>query len=101
MPLLGPIDERAMAPRIPRRRDRHRRLAQAAADLVQWSPVTTVTNLNGTLVFTDYHAANLLCRFYLLVMKQSTIPKSGARLYARRSRRVKKRQRESAGSFLI
>ena len=42
---------------------------QASADLEQWSPVTTVTNLTGTLEFTDPDAANLMLRFYRAVLK--------------------------------
>ena len=37
---------------------------QATIDLKQWSPVTTVTNLTGTLEFTDPDATNYLRRFY-------------------------------------
>ena len=37
-------------------------------DLKQWSPVTTVTNLTGTLEFTDPDAANQLRRFYRAVL---------------------------------
>ena len=42
---------------------------QASIDLKQWSPVTTVTNLTGTLEFTDPNAANLMQRFYRAVLK--------------------------------
>ena len=42
---------------------------QASIDLKQWSPVTTVTNLTGTLEFTDPDAANLMQRFYRAVLK--------------------------------
>ena len=42
---------------------------QASADLKQWSPVTTVTNLAGTLEFTDPAAANLMQRFYRAVLR--------------------------------
>ena len=42
---------------------------QASTDLKQWSPVTTVTNLTGTLEFTDPDAANLMRRFYRAVLK--------------------------------
>ena len=38
-------------------------------NLKQWSPVTTVTNLTGTLEFTDPNAANLMQRFYRAVFK--------------------------------
>ncbi len=37
---------------------------QASTDLDQWSPLTTVTNLTGTLEFTDPNAANQAWRFY-------------------------------------
>jgi hypothetical protein len=40
---------------------------QASTDLKQWSPVTTVINLAGTLEFTDPDAANHLRRFYRTV----------------------------------
>ena len=42
---------------------------QASIDLKQWPPVTTVTNLTGTLEFTDPDAANLMRRFYRAVLK--------------------------------
>ena len=42
---------------------------QASIDLKQWLPVTTVTNLTGTLEFTDPDAANYLRRFYRAVLK--------------------------------
>ena len=42
---------------------------QASIDLKQWSPVTTVTNLTGTLEFTDPDAANHLRRFYRTVLR--------------------------------
>ena len=42
---------------------------QASIDLKQWSPVTTVTNLTGTLEFTDSDAANLMGCFYRTVLK--------------------------------
>ena len=42
---------------------------QASTDLKQWSPVTTATNLTGTLEFTDSDAANLMRRFYRAVVK--------------------------------
>ena len=42
---------------------------QASIDLKQWSPVSTVTNLTGTLEFTDPDAANLIRRFYRTVLK--------------------------------
>ena len=42
---------------------------QASANLEQWSPVTTVTNLTGTLDFTDPDATNLMQRFYRAVLK--------------------------------
>ena len=38
-------------------------------DLKQWSPVATVTNLTGTLVFTDPDPANLMRRFYRALLK--------------------------------
>ena len=43
---------------------------QASIDLKQWSPVTTLTNLTGTLEFADPDAANLMQRFYRAVLKQ-------------------------------
>ena len=42
---------------------------QASIDLKQWSPVTIVTNLTGTLEFTDPDAANLVQRFYRALLK--------------------------------
>ena len=42
---------------------------QASTELDQWSPVTTVTNLTGTLEFTDPDAANLMRRFYRAALK--------------------------------
>ena len=42
---------------------------QASIDLKQWWPVTTVTNLTGTLEFTDPDAAGILQRFYPTVVK--------------------------------
>ena len=42
---------------------------QASIDLKQWSPVTTVTNLTGTLEFTDPDAASLMQRFYRAVLR--------------------------------
>ena len=42
---------------------------QASIDLKQWSPVTTVTNLTGTLEFIDPDVANLMQRFYRTVLK--------------------------------
>jgi len=42
---------------------------QASTDLDQWSRLTTVTNLTGTLEFTDPNAANHLRRFYRKVLK--------------------------------
>ena len=41
----------------------------ASIDLKQWSPVTTVTNLTGTLEFKDPDAANHWRRFYRAVLK--------------------------------
>ena len=40
---------------------------QASADLDQWSPLTTVTNLTGTLEFADPNAASQSRRFYRTV----------------------------------
>jgi enediyne biosynthesis protein E4 len=40
---------------------------QASTNLDQWSPLTTVTNLTGTLEFTDPNAANDSRRFYRTV----------------------------------
>ena len=42
---------------------------QASTDLTQWSPVTTVTNLTGTLEFTDPDTANPLRRFYRTLLR--------------------------------
>ncbi len=42
---------------------------QASTDLDQWSPLTTATNLTGTLEFTDPDAANSLRRFYRTVLR--------------------------------
>jgi hypothetical protein len=42
---------------------------QASIDLKQWSPLTTVTNLTGTLEFTDPDAASHLRRFYRTVLR--------------------------------
>ena len=42
---------------------------QASIDLEQWSHATIVTNLTGTLGFTDPDAANHLRRFYRAVLK--------------------------------
>ena len=42
---------------------------QESIDLNQWSLVSTVTNLTGTLEFTDPDAANLMQRFYRAVLK--------------------------------
>jgi hypothetical protein len=42
---------------------------QASTDLNQWSPLTTVTNLTGTLEFTDPNAGNHLQRFYRTVLR--------------------------------
>jgi len=42
---------------------------QASTDLDQWSPLTNVTNLTGTLEYTDPNAANHLRRFYRKVLK--------------------------------
>ncbi len=42
---------------------------QASTDLDQWSPLTTVTNLPGTLEFTDPSTANDSQRFYRTVLR--------------------------------
>jgi hypothetical protein len=42
---------------------------QASSDLDQWSPLTTVTNLTGTLEFTDPDTTNHLQRFYRTVLR--------------------------------
>ena len=42
---------------------------QTSIDLKQWSPAATLTNLTGTLEFTDPDAANHLRRFYRTVLK--------------------------------
>jgi len=44
-------------------------LVEASTDLEQWSPVTTVTNLTGTLEFTDPNAASQSWRFYRTVVR--------------------------------
>ena len=41
----------------------------ASIDLKQWSPVTTVTNLTGTLEFTDPDTAKHSRRFYRALPK--------------------------------
>lgn len=43
--------------------------SQASTDLKQWTPVTTVTNLTGTLEFTDPDVANDLRRFYRVLLR--------------------------------
>ncbi|MCI0536533.1 MAG: FG-GAP-like repeat-containing protein [Verrucomicrobiales bacterium] len=40
---------------------------QASTDLTTWSPLTTITNLTGTLEFTDPHTGNDSRRFYRTV----------------------------------
>ena len=42
---------------------------QTSTDLDQWSPLTTVTNLTGTLEFADPDAANHLRRFYRTLLR--------------------------------
>ena len=42
---------------------------QASIELNQWSPVTAVINLTGTLEFTDPDAANQSRRFYRTVLR--------------------------------
>jgi hypothetical protein len=42
---------------------------QASTDLSQWSPLTTVTNLTGTLEFTDPNVANDFRRFYRTLLR--------------------------------
>ena len=42
---------------------------QASIDLKQWLPVIIVTNLTGTLEFTDLAATNLMGCFYRTVLK--------------------------------
>jgi hypothetical protein len=42
---------------------------QVSSDLDQWSPLTTVTNLTGTLDFTDPNTVNHLRRFYRTVVR--------------------------------
>jgi Tol biopolymer transport system component len=37
---------------------------ECSGDLIQWSPLTTLTNLTGALEFTDGEAPNYPCRFY-------------------------------------
>ena len=44
-------------------------VVEASTDPKQWSPMTTVTNLTGTLELTDPDAANLLRRFYRAELK--------------------------------
>lgn len=42
---------------------------QTSTDLAQWSPLTTVTNLTGTLQFTDPDAATDFRRFYRTLLR--------------------------------
>jgi hypothetical protein len=42
---------------------------QTSTDLNQWSPLTTVTSLTGTLEFTDPDAASRSWRFYRTVAR--------------------------------
>ena len=42
---------------------------QTSTDLKQWSPLTTVTNLTGTLEFRDLELANPLRRFYRTLLR--------------------------------
>jgi hypothetical protein len=42
---------------------------QASTDLDQWSPLATVTNLTGTLEFTDPAAVNNVRRFYRALLR--------------------------------
>ena len=42
---------------------------QSSTDMEQWSPLSTVTNLTGTLEFTDPNAANDSRRFYRTVLR--------------------------------
>ena len=42
---------------------------QASTDLNQWSPLATVTNLTGTLEFTDPDAANQGSRCYRAMLR--------------------------------
>ena len=42
---------------------------QTSTDLDQWLPMTTVTNLTGTLEFADPDAANHLRRFYRTLLR--------------------------------
>ena len=50
---------------------------QASTDLEQWSPVTTVTNLTGTLELTDPDAANHLQRFYRTIQTRQNVLNRG------------------------
>ena len=42
---------------------------QASTDLDQWSPLTSMTNLTGTLEFTDPDTASHSRRFYRTVLR--------------------------------
>ncbi len=42
---------------------------QASTDPAQWSPLTAVTSLTGTLEFADPNAVNPLRRFYRAVLR--------------------------------
>jgi hypothetical protein len=42
---------------------------QVSTDLKQWSSLTTVTNLTGTLEFMDPNAANQVWRFYRTMLQ--------------------------------
>jgi hypothetical protein len=37
---------------------------ECSSDLLQWYPLTTLTNLTGTLEYTDWESADYPCRFY-------------------------------------
>lgn len=42
---------------------------QAASDLDRWSPLTTVTNLTGTLEFKESEMGHPIRRFYRMLLK--------------------------------
>ena len=44
---------------------------ECSSDLIQWAPLTTLTNLTGTLEFTDGEAPNYPCRFYRTAISTS------------------------------
>jgi hypothetical protein len=61
-----------------------------SSDLVNWEPITQLTNLTGTLNFTDPGASNFNCRFYKTATT-STVATSGGNIpLARLPAQVKK-----------